>query len=183
MYSGMATESPIRMMAGGMRGSLGGLGEGLGTENGSSQTLDGVTELGLLLKGRTRFNILNSGHVLQWSGSAPPSVEGSLAAMGGLFNMPTSPKGGRSSNSQSGEEDPRLPPPLISWNKYRLAQRLQSGMGAGGLDKKKLRSMDDSSSRSLFSGQPLLPTHREEPEAPEEDNSPMGALARMVSSD
>lgn len=190
-----------------MRGSMGGLGDGLRSENGTSQALDGVTELGRLLKGRTRFdNILNSGHVPQRSGSAPPSVEGSLAAMGGLFDMPTSPKG---SNSQSGEEDvldaeeaqradpkylvyyynninlnPRLPPPLISWNNYRLAQRLQSGMGAGGYgDKKKLRSMDDSSSRSLFSSQPVLPTHREEPEAPEEDNSPMGALARTVSSD
>jgi pumilio RNA-binding family len=201
----MTTESPVRMMAGGMRGNMGGLGEGLRGENGGSQTLDGVTELGRLLKGRTR--LVNSGEP-QRSGSAPPSVEGSLAAMGGLFDLPTSPKGGRSSKPESGEEDvldaeeaqradpkylvyyynninlnPRLPPPLISWNNYRLAQRLQSGMGAGGLDKKKLRSMDDSSSRSLFSSQPVLPTHREEPEAPEEDSSPMGALARTVSSD
>jgi pumilio RNA-binding family len=193
------------MMAGGMRGNMGGFGEGLRGENGGSQTLDGVTELGRLLKGRTR--LVNSGEP-QRSGSAPPSVEGSLAAMGGLFDLPTSPKGGRSSKPESGEEDvldaeeaqradpkylvyyynninlnPRLPPPLISWNNYRLAQRLQSGMGAGGLDKKKLRSMDDSSSRSLFSSQPVLPTHREEPEAPEEDSSPMGALARTVSSD
>jgi pumilio RNA-binding family len=184
---------------------MGGFGEGLRGENGGSQTLDGVTELGRLLKGRTR--LVNSGEP-QRSGSAPPSVEGSLAAMGGLFDLPTSPKGGRSSKPESGEEDvldaeeaqradpkylvyyynninlnPRLPPPLISWNNYRLAQRLQSGMGAGGLDKKKLRSMDDSSSRSLFSSQPVLPTHREEPEAPEEDSSPMGALARTVSSD
>jgi pumilio RNA-binding family len=209
VYRGMTTESPVRMMAGGMRGNMGGLGEGLRGENGGSQTLDGVTELGLLLKGRTRFdNILNSGHVPQRSGSAPPSVEGSLRAMDRLLDLPTSPKGGRSSKPESGEEDvldaeeaqradpkylvyyynninlnPRLPPPLISWNNYRLAQRLQSGMGAGGLDKKKLRSMDDSSSRSLFSSQPVLPTHREEPEAPEEDSSPMGALARTVSSD
>jgi pumilio RNA-binding family len=201
----MTTESPVRMMARGMRGNMGGFGEGLRGENGGSQTLDGVTELGRLLKGRTR--LVNSGEP-QRSGSAPPSVEGSLAAMGGLFDLPTSPKGGRSSKPESGEEDvldaeeaqradpkylvyyynninlnPRLPPPLISWNNYRLAQRLQSGMGAGGLDKKKLRSMDDSSSRSLFSSQPVLPTHREEPEAPEEDSSPMGALARTVSSD
>uniref|UniRef100_A0A7I4DEK1 PUM-HD domain-containing protein n=1 Tax=Physcomitrium patens TaxID=3218 RepID=A0A7I4DEK1_PHYPA len=210
----MATESPVMMMSGGIRGNMGTLGEGLrtgsGGGHGTSQDLDGVTELGRLLKGRTRFdNILNSGHVPQRSGSAPPSVEGSLAAMGGLLDMPTSHKGGRGANVQSGEEDvldaeeaqradpkylvyyysninlnPRLPPPLISWNNYRLAQRLQSGMGAAGFgDKKKLRSMDDSSSRSLFSSQPLLPTHREEPEVPEEDNSPMEALARTVSSD
>lgn len=186
---------------------MGGLGDGLRAENGSSQALDGVSELGRLLKGRTRFdNILNSGHVPQRSGSAPPSVEGSFPAMGGLFDMPTSP---RNPESPTGEEEvldseaaqradpkylvyyynninlnPRLPPPLISWNNYRLAQRLQSGMGAGGYgDKKKLRSQDDSSSRSLFSSQPVLPTHREEPEAVEEDNSPMSALARTVSSD
>ncbi|XP_024370243.1 pumilio homolog 1 [Physcomitrium patens] len=210
----MTTESPVMMMPGGITGSMGTLGEGprtgSGGVHGNTHDLDGVTELGRLLKGRTRFdNILNSGHVPQRSGSAPPSVEGSLATMGGFFDMPTSPKGGRTANLQSGEEDvldaeeaqradpkyliyyysninlnPRLPPPLISWNNYRLAQRLQSGMGAGGFgDKKKLRSMDDSSSRSLYSSQPVLPTHKEEPDVPEEDNSPMGALARTVSSD
>jgi pumilio RNA-binding family len=170
----MVSESPVIMMAAGMRGNMGGLGDGLRAENGNSQALDGVSELGRLLKGRTRFdNILNSGHVPQRSGSAPPSVEGSLAAMGGLFDMPTSP---RNSESPTGEEEvldseaaqradpkylvyyysninlnPRLPPPLISWNNYRLAQRLQSGMGAGGYgDKKKLRSQDDSSSSRCF---------------------------------
>nr|AAX58753.1 PUF-domain RNA-binding protein [Physcomitrium patens] len=210
----MMTESPVMMMSGGERGNSRALGESLRSGNGSgygsSQDLDGITELGRLLKGRTKFdNILNSGHVPQRSGSAPPSVEGSLAAMGGMFDLPTSPKGGRSPNLQPGEEDvlnaedaqradprylvyyysninlnPRLPPPLISWNNYRLAQRLQSGMGSGGFgDKKKLRSMDDSSSRSLFSTQPVLPTHREEPEVQEEEISPMGGLARTVSSD
>nr|XP_024383152.1 pumilio homolog 5-like [Physcomitrium patens] len=166
----MTTESPVMMMGGGMRGNMGGPGEGLrggsGSNHGSSQDLDGVSELGRLLKGRTRFdNILNSGHVPQRSGSAPPSVEGSLAAMGGLFDMPSSPKGGHGGSLQAGEEEglnseeaqradpkylvyyysninlnPRLPPPLISWNNYRLAHRLPSGMGAGGFgDKKKLR--------------------------------------------
>lgn len=197
-----------------MRGNIGALGDNLRTGNGgghgTSPTRDGVSELGRLLKGRTRFeNILNSGHIPQRSGSAPPSVEGSLAAMGGLFNMPTSPKGGRASEFQSGDGDvldaeskqrsspeylvyyysninlnPRLPPPLISWDNYRLAQRLQSGMGVGGIgDKRKLRSMDDSNSKSLFSSQPVLPTHREEPEPLDEENSPMGNLARQSSSE
>jgi pumilio RNA-binding family len=172
----MTTESPVRMMAGGMRGNMGGLGEGLRGENGGSQTLDGVTELGRLLKGRTR--LVNSGEP-QRSGSAPPSVEGSLAAMGGLFDLPTSPKGGRSSKPESGEEDvldaeeaqradpkylvyyynninlnPRLPPPLISWNNYRLAQRLQSGMGDGGLDKKKLDICYGAAGRCVFPSPP-----------------------------
>jgi pumilio RNA-binding family len=81
--------------------------------------------------------------------------------------------------------NPRLPPPLISWDNYRLAQRLQSGMGVGGIgDKRKLRSMDDSNSKSLFSTQPVLPTHTEEPEPLDEDNSsPIGNLVRHTSSD
>lgn len=201
---------------GGIRGNIGALGDSLragnGSGHGSSPTRDGVSELGRLLKGRTRFeNILNSGHIPQRSGSAPPSVEGSLAAMGGLLShLPTSPKSvGRTSKPQSGDGDvmdaeheqrsdpaylvyyynninlnPRLPPPLISWDNYRLAQRLQSGMGVGGIgDKRKLRSMDDSNSKSLFSTQPVLPTHREEPEPLEEDNSPMGNLARTSSNE
>jgi pumilio RNA-binding family len=80
--------------------------------------------------------------------------------------------------------NPRLPPPLISWENYRLAQRLQSGMevvGGGIGDKRRLRSrLDDScssNSKSLFSTQPVLPTHREELEPLEDDiPSPIGNL-------
>jgi pumilio RNA-binding family len=85
--------------------------------------------------------------------------------------------------------NPRLPPPLISWENYRLAQKLQSGMEVvGGCigDKRRLRSLDDSSSsnsKSLFSTQPVLPTHREEPEPLEDDiPSPIGNLVRQSSS-
>jgi pumilio RNA-binding family len=44
--------------------------------------------------------------------------------------------------------------------------------------------MDDSNSKSLFSTQPVLPTHTEEPEPLDEDNSsPIGNLVRQTSSD
>jgi len=259
----MATESPVRMLsAGGMRGgggiggvaSLGGeslrgggtpvVGSGAhhhhhhhssssSSSSSSSPPQDGAAELGLLLNRRTRLELSEKGGLPQRSGSAPPSVEGSFAAMGGLFShLATNPKsqgGGsrgvskaatQSSAAAGGAEgggdvldaeqeqrsdpaylvyyynninlNPRLPPPIISWENYRLAQRLQSGMGGvvgGGIgDKRKLRSMDDSTSnsRSLFSTQPVLPTHREEPEHVEEDNnnssSPIGNLVRQSSS-
>ncbi|CAN5976629.1 unnamed protein product, partial [Sphagnum jensenii] len=60
-----------------------------------------------------------------------------------------------------------------------------SGGGIG--DKRRLRSLDDSSSsnsKSLFSTQPVLPTHREEPEPLEDDiPSPIGNLVRQSSRD
>jgi hypothetical protein len=247
----MATENPVRMLSsgGGMRAGIGGrvgLGDGLrggasilgggGGGGGahhhhhhssSSMTQEGEAELGLLLNRRTRLELSEKkkGVVVprQRSGSAPPSVEGSFAAMGGLFSyLSKNPKSGSGgargvSKAQSGEGggdfvvldaeqqqrsdpayliyyynninlNPRLPPPLISWENYRLAQRLQSGMevvGGGIGDKRRLRSLDDSSSsKSLFSTQPVLPTHREEPEPLEDDiPSPIGNLVRQSSSD
>ncbi len=187
----MVTESPVRMLSsgGGMRGGIGGrvgLGDGLrggafilgGGGGGahhhhhhisSLMIQEGEAELGLLLNRRTRLELSEKkkkGAILppQRSGSAPPNVEGSFAAMGGLFScLSTNPKSGSGgargvSKAQSGEGgggdfvvldaeqqqrsdpayliyyytninlNPRLPPPLISWENYRLAQRLQSGM-------------------------------------------------------
>ncbi|KAL4571090.1 hypothetical protein LXL04_017840 [Taraxacum kok-saghyz] len=90
------------------------------------------------------------------SGSAPPTVEGSLSAVGGLFNtthgqnnnsLPLSEFAG--GNGFTSEEElradpaylsyyysnvnlnPRLPPPLLSKEDWRFTQRLQSGAGSG----------------------------------------------------
>ncbi|CAK9882920.1 unnamed protein product [Sphagnum jensenii] len=188
----MATENPVRMLSsgGGMRAGIGGrVGLGDGLRGGASilgggggggahhhhhhssslMTQEGEAELGLLLNRRTRLELSEKkkGVVVppQRSGSAPPSVEGSFAAMGGLFSyLSKNPKSGSGgalgvSKAQSGEGggdfvvldaeqqqrsdpayliyyynninlNPRLPPPLISWENYRLAQRLQSGLGA-----------------------------------------------------
>lgn len=78
------------------------------------------------------------------SGSAPPTVEGSLSAFGGLLSG-----GGGGLSGVSEEElrsdpayisyyysnvnlNPRLPPPLLSKEDWRSAQRLQGGGGSNG---------------------------------------------------
>ncbi|MCO5588874.1 hypothetical protein L7F22_042835 [Adiantum nelumboides] len=190
----MATEDPMRLMAASsMQGALDARASG-----GPPSNHDSVTqELGILLRSHSRLdNILNKRDVgLHRSGSAPPSVEGSLASMGGLYANQVAGSGDGNGNDIIDSEqelrsdpaylayyyshvnlNPRLPPPLVTRENYVLAQRL----AAGGLtDKRKLRAFDDSSSRSLFATQPMLPTHTEEPES-EEEKSPMAGLLRQV---
>lgn len=90
------------------------------------------------------------------SGSAPPTVEGSLNSIGGLFNS----KGGILSEEElradpayvnyyysNGNLNPRLPPPLLSREDWRFAQRLQGGNGNNG-------NNGSDENRSLFAVQP-----------------------------
>ncbi|KAI7755361.1 hypothetical protein M8C21_004301 [Ambrosia artemisiifolia] len=89
------------------------------------------------------------------SGSAPPTVEGSLSAVGGLFNSGIGETNGLAFSEFAGgngfmSEDelradpayvsyyytnvnlnPRLPPPLVSKEDWRFTQRLQGGGGSG----------------------------------------------------
>ncbi|KAJ7565741.1 hypothetical protein O6H91_02G073000 [Diphasiastrum complanatum] len=207
----MATENPVRMLSRGqMETVLGAFGESLNPVSGGalpSSASREAREIGRLLRGQTRFENFVSGNegLPHRSGSAPPSVEGSLAAMGGLFaHHPTSvgaggllSKLGDGTDSYESEQElrsdpaylayyyshinlnPRLPPPLISWENWRLAQRLQSGLALG--DMRKLRSFDDSDSKSLFSTQPVLTPHKEELEDLEEERSPRESLSREPS--
>ncbi|CAL5211569.1 unnamed protein product [Lathyrus oleraceus] len=107
------------------------------------------------------------------SGSAPPTVEGSLSAVGGLF----SGGGGSSGSGAAGFSDfpgtkdvngvvseeelrsdpaylsyyysnvnlnPRLPPPLLSKEDWRFQQRLKGGnSGVGGIGDRRKASMTD----------------------------------------
>ncbi|PSS34526.1 Pumilio 2 like [Actinidia chinensis var. chinensis] len=107
------------------------------------------------------------------SGSAPPTVEGSLSAVGGLFGGGS---GGVAADFVGVPEEemrsdpayvsyyyanvnlnPRLPPPLLSKEDWRYAQRLQGtggGLGLGGIGdgRKVSRGGDDGGkNRSLFS--------------------------------
>ncbi|XWS65967.1 hypothetical protein CRYUN_Cryun05aG0159200 [Craigia yunnanensis] len=95
------------------------------------------------------------------SGSAPPTVEGSLNSIGGLFNS----KGGFLSEEElradpayvnyyysNGNLNPRLPPPLLSREDWRFAQRLQGGNGNNG----------SIGNRSLFAVQPGFGGEKEE---------------------
>ena len=97
------------------------------------------------------------------SGSAPPTVEGSLNSIGGLLNC----KGGFLSEEElradpayvnyyysNGNLNPRLPPPLLSREDWRFAQRLQGGKGNG--------NNGSSENRSLFAVQPGFGGEKEE---------------------
>lgn len=112
------------------------------------------------------------------SGSAPPTVEGSLNAVGGLFDA--SVLSGFKKNGGKGfvtEEElrsdpayvnyyhsnvnlnPRLPPPLLSKEDWRFAQRLQGGGGGGssavgGIGERRKVGEGGNANRSLFSVQP-----------------------------
>eukprot|EP01018_Ginkgo_biloba_P029942 Gb_39566 [translate_table: standard] len=182
----MATENPMRMTAG-----------------------DSVEqELGMLLRAhnsRLESLVKRREMIPHRSGSAPPSVQGSLAAMGDIFPWPPSSQeiaqrglGDANLDRFESEEqlrsdpsylayyhshvslNPRLPPPITSCENQRLVHHL----GGGLTDKRKLTSFDGTRSKSLFSSQPVLPTHKEEDqESTEDDKSPISnTLIRQASS-
>ncbi|KAK9154337.1 hypothetical protein Sjap_001817 [Stephania japonica] len=120
------------------------------------------------------------------SGSAPPTVEGSLTAVGSMFGHD-----GNASlldfagNKMSEEElrsdpaylsyyysnvnlNPRLPPPLMSKEDWRFTQRLQGGssvLGRIGDRRKKVNRVGDDGGKSLFSQQPGFNLQKDEHEA------------------
>ncbi|XP_057441922.1 pumilio homolog 1-like isoform X3 [Lotus japonicus] len=105
------------------------------------------------------------------SGSAPPTVDGSLTAVGGLYGG--SGGGGRYFGNEdeiradpgyadyyysSANLNPRLPPPLVSKEDWRFAQQMKGGSKVGGIgDRRTLsgRVYDDGGNgdMSLFSMQ------------------------------
>ncbi|KAL5974181.1 hypothetical protein ACLOJK_030844 [Asimina triloba] len=139
-------------------------------------------ELGMLLR-RHGFSGNGKDAVPSRSGSAPPSIEGSLAAVGNLIGQQHSSLevnmaslNSAIENCESEEQlradpaylayywanvnlNPRLPPPLISREKRRLAHHI-GGFG----DNWKSTSFDDSDSGSFYLRRSALSTHREEPE-------------------
>lgn len=115
------------------------------------------------------------------SGSAPPTVEGSLSAVGSLLgnsdfrDFNTTSVRGFNSGGLSEEEirshptylsyyyshdniNPRLPPPSLSREDWRVAQRFQAGGSSLGEigDWRKKKAVEDGESSSLFSMQPGL---------------------------
>ncbi|XP_075105327.1 pumilio homolog 2-like isoform X2 [Nicotiana tabacum] len=109
-------------------------------------------EIGMLLHDQRRQDADDREKELNMyrSGSAPPTVEGSLSAVGGLFN----------NNGFMSEEElrsdpaylsyyysnvnlnPRLPPPLLSKEDWRFSQRLQGGSSAIG-DRRNVNKNDN----------------------------------------
>ncbi|KAL8208612.1 hypothetical protein R6Q57_008024 [Mikania cordata] len=113
-------------------------------------------EIGLLLREQRREADDREKELNMYrSGSAPPTVEGSLSAVGGLFNSNHGQTNGLAFSEFAGgngfmSEDelradpayisyyysnvnlnPRLPPPLLSKEDWRFTQRLQGGGGSG----------------------------------------------------
>ncbi|KAK6263878.1 hypothetical protein SCA6_019312 [Theobroma cacao] len=184
----MATESPMRMIessgATKWHSSKDALVFGLPLKDME------VEELRLLLK-EQRIHGDQTDTVPNRSGSAPPSMEGSFAALGNLLaqqnNSLTSSLASLSSvieNCESEEQlrsdpayfayyssninlNPRLPPPLISRENRRLARHI-GGFG----NNWRARSIDDSGSGSLMFYRSSLSTHGEESE---DDRSPRQA--------
>ncbi|XAR63731.1 hypothetical protein NMG60_11023772 [Bertholletia excelsa] len=161
----MATESPIRILESGKWPSH-------GEANMSSE------ELQLLLRGQ-RFEGNTRVAVPNRSESAPPSMEGSLAAIEKLGSKQDSSINGAIGSFESEEKfhadpaylpyycsnanlNPRLPPPLISSENRHLVHRVGSIGNRWGLT-----SYNDTG--NLLLSQSNLPTHEEESE---DDRSP-----------
>ncbi|KAK6929171.1 Nucleic acid binding NABP [Dillenia turbinata] len=149
------------------------------------------TELeSILREHRNRRNIIDRERErdlnMYRSGSAPPTVEGSLNAVGSLFGNKGFGQFERNSGNGldkviSEEElrshpaylsyyyshnnmNPRLPPPLLSKEDWRVAQRFQGGAPSfGGIEDWRKRNLgDDGGSASLFSMQPGLSSLKRE---------------------
>ncbi|BFG34086.1 hypothetical protein CerSpe_203600 [Prunus speciosa] len=157
-------------------------------------------EIGMLLREQRRQEVDDRESELNIfrSGSAPPTVEGSLNAVGGLFAAGGGAGGGGggggaaafsdfpgAKNGFASEEElrsdpaylqyyysnvnlnPRLPPPLLSKEDWRFAQRMKGGGSSvlGGIgDRRKVNRADDASQRSLFSMPPGFNSRKQESE-------------------
>lgn len=181
----MATESPMRMVESGRATKWPSSKDA--AVFGSPLRNMAAEELGLLLKGQ-RLDGDQTDLMPARSGSAPPSMEGSFAAIGNLlaqqnFSMSSSLEslGSAIENCENEEQlrsdpayfayycsnvnlNPRLPPPLMSRENRRLVRHI------GGLGNNwRPASLDDSGNGSLQLSRGSLSTHKEEPE---DDRSP-----------
>lgn len=156
------------------------------------------SELELILQARLRNQRIERDLDRYRSGSAPPTVEGSLSAVGSLFrnnnlsdiNSVTSSNGNCNNVVLTEEEirshpsylsyyyshdsvNPRLPPPLLSREDWRVAQRFQSSGSMFGCigNLRKNKVVEDRDSSSLFSIQPGLSVHKVDIDLTESSNS------------
>lgn len=168
------------------------------------------TELEMILREQRNRTIMDRERDLSMyrSGSAPPTVEGSLSAVGSLLgNSDFREISGRvfSNDGVLSEDEirshpaylsyyyshdninPRLPPPLLSKEDWRVAQRFQGGGSSFGVtgDWRKKKLIEDSESSSLFSMQPGLSVQKAENDLMELRNGLNGNgrnLSRQTSS-
>ncbi|KAK8531834.1 hypothetical protein V6N12_053294 [Hibiscus sabdariffa] len=183
-----------------------------GLQRPSGNLEDSLTELKLMLRAHHNQQFVDHERDLNIyrSGSAPPTVEGSLSAVGSLFSIPdfrdindiTGVSSNSSNNGMSEDEirlhpaylsyyysheniNPRLPPPLLSKEDWRVAQRFQAGGsslgGIGDWRKKKFDEEGDSS--SLFSMQPSLSAQQGKNDLMELRNANARNFPRKMSAD
>nr|XP_018673493.1 PREDICTED: pumilio homolog 5-like isoform X3 [Musa acuminata subsp. malaccensis] len=185
----MATENPLRFIG---SNSPGNWPLTKDTSKFASSSNLAPEELGLLYEGQ-RYHGNKNTSGLSRSGSAPPSMEGSLAAFdimkgqtvdldGSLENLSNAAQNCKSEEQlrahpaylayycTNGNLNPRLPPPLMSRETRHLMQHI-GGLG----DNRRMPSFDVTSNASFFISLSALSTHNEEPE---DDRSP-----RIESSD
>lgn len=179
----------------------------------NNANLQNELELLLLQKQSNRGLILERERELSInrSGSAPPTVDGSLCTAGSLIKNPnfmTLDNDGNSSgtsgnNGAMTEEEirslpayleyyyshenlnPRLPPPLLSKEDWRIAQRIRAaGSGFGGVgDWRNENLVDDGVQSSLFSMQPGISVQKAEDELIELRKAALRNLSRKNSFD
>ncbi|XP_030486700.2 pumilio homolog 4 [Cannabis sativa] len=162
----------------------------IGMQGPSGSLEDSIqTELELILQEQRNRKIMDRERDLNMyrSGSAPPTVEGSLSAVGSLFgNSDIREISGRifTNDGVLSEDEirshpaylsyyyshdninPRLPPPLLSREDWRVAQRFQAGGSSfgGSGDRRTKQMAEDVESSSLFSMQPGLSVQKAEHE-------------------
>ncbi|XP_023739599.1 pumilio homolog 5 [Lactuca sativa] len=156
----MATESPIRIIEANRKWA---------SHNDINM---GIEDMGLGSKGQ-RFNERKTNIPPNRSGSAPPSIEGSFAAIENLMfrqhfvtdvtNVPESEEQLRADPSYFAyywahvNLNPRLPPPLVSGENRNIFRNIRN---TG--NNRKMTSFDDSYSGSLHLDHSNLSTHKEE---------------------
>ncbi|GMP22594.1 hypothetical protein CsSME_00000545 [Camellia sinensis var. sinensis] len=166
------------------------------------------SELELMLREQRSRGVIDQERDLNMfrSGSAPPTVEGSLSAVGCLFSNPNFALIDNSSSNVdellSEEEirshpaylsyyysnenlNPRLPPPLLSREDWRVAQRFQAGGSSfGGVGDWPNRNLVDVvGSSSLFSMQPSLSVQKAEEELMELRKASSRSISRPSSTE
>lgn len=155
----MATESPIRMLeTSGKWPSH----KKAGKLVPSSANM-AAEEMGLLLNGH-RFQNSGKDVVPNRSGSAPPSIEGSLVAIENLISQQSFNLSASLTSLNSSIANPGMPPSLISRENRHLVHHI-GGFG----NNWRLTSLDDSGNGSLHLSKVTLSTHKEESE---DDRSP-----------
>ncbi|KAJ0006863.1 hypothetical protein Pint_30795 [Pistacia integerrima] len=181
----MATESPMRMVESG--GARNWPSSKDSVMCGSQLKNMAAEELGLLLKGH-RFHGDQTDMIPNRSGSAPPSMEGSFAAIGNLLakqnsglNLGLRDDLGHFESEEQLRSDPayfayycsnvnlnpRLPPPLMSRENRRLVHHI----GVSG-NNWRSTALDDKGNGTLHLSRSSLSTHKEESE---DDRSPRQA--------